>query len=180
MDKELNQTHKNLLNNSGFSIIEVMIAFMLFAIFTVAFVSTISTNITDSELMAKDLKLATLCEKKLNEVLIDPPEFNSTMEDFKETKAFDDTELSDYKFTLEFKKMTIPDFSKLLNTGEEDQEKKKDSAIQGIIFDKMKENVEKILWQVRVTVFEKESEYKYQLSTWIMNTDAKVKLNFNF
>jgi hypothetical protein len=44
------------------------------------------------------------------------------------------------------------------------------------IFNVFKENMEKMLWQVEVTVKNKTNESKFKLSTWLYNQNADVQI----
>ena len=52
--------------------------------------------------------------------------------------------------------------------------------MQKIIFDNFRDNLEKIVWQLKVTITNKVTEYNYTLSTWVVNDKEKVKLNLSF
>jgi formamidopyrimidine-DNA glycosylase len=62
-----------------------------------------------------------------------------------------------------------------------DKENIKDDDKQQIleqrIFKVFKENMEKILWQIEVTVQNKQSKEQFKLSTWIYNQNADVKID---
>ena len=49
-----------------------------------------------------------------------------------------------------------------------------------MVFEKLKKNMEKILWQVKVTTTNTETDYKYELTSWITNSEAKLDTNFGF
>lgn len=171
------------INELGFTLFEVMIALTLFAVFSSAFLVSQGYNLADSELIREDLKLQTLCEKKMGEFLLDTPPFTNASEDLKETKSFEEKDLDDYEWTLELKKMSVPDFTKLAPQKSDDEEAEIDDGnqqkIEAMIHEKMKENFEKLLWQVRITVRNKKTKYNYELSTWVLNSKEKVQLNLN-
>lgn len=178
----------------GFSLIEVMIAVTLFTVFASAYLVSQGYNLSDSALSEEQLKLHALCERQLNEVLINPPRYTNAMENLKETKNFEEEEWGDYNYTIEWKRLKVPDFSKIfMSQGaeqgkesdndnkyyDEDSGKQRDSSLEKLVFDKLKENMEKIVWQVRITVSNKETKYGYSLSRWVTNYDEPVQLNLN-
>jgi prepilin-type N-terminal cleavage/methylation domain-containing protein len=181
---------KLVSQNFGFSLIEVMIALTLFAVFVSAYLVSQGYNVTDASLNQEQLILHELCEQKINEYYYNPPTFNNTQENLKETKAFENKEFSNYSYTIEMKRLKVPDFAKIFaskNQGSdaEDSESKyfdednasRNKSFETIVFNKMKENVEKIIWQVRVTVTNKETKYSYSLSSWLTNYNEPLDVN---
>src|SRR5690606_1834503 len=142
-------------------------------------------------------KLQLLCERKINEIHLDPPKFTNVTENFKETKSFEKDpsgeDYSNYEYTLELKKLTIPDFAQLFSqkdgTTEEAQDSyegdyynentksQRNTSLETMVFEQLRKNIEKIIWQVRVTVTNKETKYSFSLSTWVTNYNEKVQLN---
>jgi hypothetical protein len=49
-----------------------------------------------------------------------------------------------------------------------------------MVFEELKKNIEKIVWQARVTVTNKETKYSYSLSTWLTNYNEKIQINVGF
>src|SRR3989338_5096007 len=171
------------IKQSGFTLMEVLIALTLFAVFASAFLVSQGYNLSDSTLMREDLMLQTLCEKTINQLILDPPEFTNATEDLKETKQFEEKDFEDYEYLLEIKKMEVPDFTKLQPAKPEGEAEDYDTGdqqkIETLIYEKMKENFEKLIWQIRVTVKNKKTKYSYSLSTWVLNSKEKVQLNLN-
>ncbi len=183
----------------GFTLLEVMIALTLFALFASAFLVSQGYNVSDSALSEEQLKLRMLCEQKMNEVLIKPPPFSNAMQDLKETKTFEEKEYQGYTWTVEWKRLKVPDFAKLFaagmqgkdgeNTGEDANkyyddansgQRNQNQGLEKMVFEKLKENLERVLWQVRFTVTNKETKYSYSLSRWMTNHAEPVQLNLNF
>lgn len=189
---------QSLRNNSqkGFSLIEVLIAITLFAFFVTAFLTAQGYNVSDSQLSEQQLVLQQLCERKINELYLDPPKFQNISTELKETKKFDEAELAEFEYTLEIKKLTIPDFAQLFgqkggvseegenayegNYLDEGNKNKRNSALEKLVFEELKKNIEKMVWQARVTVTNKETKYSYSLSTWLTNYNEKIQLNVGF
>lgn len=191
MDESLKTT-----NEKGFSLLEVMIAITLFSFFITAFLTSQGYNISDSALSEEQLRLQSLCERKINELYLDPPKFNNVTKDLKETKTFEEKENSDYEYTLEIKPLMMPDMAQLFGqkdgTTEEAQDSyegdyfndnskaSRNSGIEKMVFSELKKNIEKIIWQARVTVTNKETKYNYTLTTFLTNTNERIQLNIGF
>lgn len=174
MDKRLGQ--------NGFSLIEVLIALTIFSIFVAAFLTSQGYNITDSINMKEEMALRNLAEYKINEVILNLPEFNESVNNRKEKKDFDLEGYKNYSYEVTFKKMVVPDFSQLITSGEaesaEEQAANQESAgVQKIVMEKMKENIEKIIWQVQVTITNKDNDFSYTVSTWVSDPKARIELN---
>lgn len=183
-------------SEKGFSLLEVMIAITLFAFFVTAFLTSQGYNVDDSRLSEEQLVLQQLAERKITELVLDPPKFNNTTANLKETKTFEEADFKGYEYTLEIKKVTIPDFAQLFaqqgqdnadaqngdqsdyyNEGTKNQ---RNAALEKMIFEELKKNIERILWQARVTITNKETKYTYTLSTFLTNYNEKVQLNVGF
>lgn len=183
-------------NQSGFSLLEVMIAIAIFAFFVTAYFTGQGYNVEDSVLSEEQLRLQQLAEQKINELVLDPPKFQNVVGTLKETKQFEDKEFSGYEYTLELKKLTIPDFAQLFaqkgGTTEEaqdsydgdyfndSQQSKRNTGLEKLVFEELKKNIEKIVWQARITVVNKETKYNYSLSTFLTNHNERVQLNISF
>jgi prepilin-type N-terminal cleavage/methylation domain-containing protein len=175
----------------GFSLLEVMIAITLFAFFITAFLSSQSYNVADSGLSEQQLMLQSLAERKINELLLNPPKFTNADANMKETKKFEEQDLQDYEYTTEMKKLTIPDFGQLFtqqNAKEASGDKENDylasgnqgnrnSALEKLVCEELKKNIERIIWQVRITVRNKQTDYSYTLSTFLTNYNERIQLN---
>ena len=44
----------------------------------------------------------------------------------------------------------------------------------------LKKNIERVIWQARVTVTNKETKYNFTLSTFLTNHNEKIQLNIGF
>ncbi|MFY7992238.1 MAG: type IV pilus modification PilV family protein [Bacteriovoracaceae bacterium] len=186
------------LGQKGFSLLEVMIALTLFSIFIASYLVSQGYNVSDSALNEEQLMLQQLCEVKLNELYINPPKFtNVTASGIKETKKFEESEYSNYEYTVEIKKIELPDFGQLLgskgNASDEMTEQSEDndyyndankaqrnSSTEKMVFDTLKKNIERIIWQARITVTNKETKYSYALSTYLTNYNEQVQLQIGF
>ncbi len=173
-----------------------MIAFMLFTIFVTAFLTGTGYNVTDSAASEEQLLLQSLCERKINELFLDPPKFENMMSSgLKETKTFEEKSFSDYEYTLEIKKLTIPDMSQLFAEKGGSSSEAQDaydgdyfneeggsrnsgkSGIEKMVFEELRKNIEKIIWQARVTVVNKQTRAAWSLSTYLTNYNERVQIN---
>lgn len=176
---------------SGFSLLEVMIAITLFAFFISAFLTSQGYNVSDSEVSEQQLILHGLAERTMNELLINPPRFSNATQDTKEKKKFEETDLANFEYELEIKKLVIPDFGQLFggkNNNEDsdnnyyssENQGNRDSNLEKLIFEQLKKNIERMLWQVRITVTNKDNGMSYSLSSYLTDYNQKVQLNVGF
>lgn len=169
------------LKNSqdGFSLMEVMIAVSIFAAFITAFVTAQTGNVVNSVQMNETVILLRLCENKINEAILNPPKFTNLTDKEVETKNFTTEGYKNYKYTIEYKKVEFPDFNAITGQTEEDTNRQgNDALVKKTLFKKLKENIEKIIWQVRVEVENTETSEKYELTSWVDNTNAQLDTNF--
>ncbi len=183
-------------SHSGFSLLEVMIALTLFGVFVSTFLVTQGYNVSDSALNEEQLLLHMLCDSKMQETLINPPRFTNALVDTKEVKSFEEKDYANYSYTVEWKKLKVPDFGKIFaanaaggggEAGEEggnyfddNQKGQRNNSVEKLVFDRMKENIERAVWQLRLTVTNKETNYSYTLSRWLTNYDEPIQLNLSF
>lgn len=187
---------RKIINHSGFSLLEVMIAITLFAFFVTAYLTSQGYNVEDSRLSEEQLILQQLAERKINELILDPPKFSNATANLIETKTFEESEFSGYEYTLEIKRLTIPDFAQLFSQKDGTTDEARDSYegdyfsdstkgqrnanLEKLVFEELRKNIEKILWQARVTVRNKETKYNYTLSTFLTNYNERIQLNIGF
>jgi prepilin-type N-terminal cleavage/methylation domain-containing protein len=163
-------------NNLGFTLMEVMIAIAIFSVFATVFVTGQGYNLLDSSKLKEDIRLKDLCENVMNDLITNPPELRDALTLSKETKDFEKT--PEYQYTVEYKKFFVPDMSKIMGKEKDnDQAEDKKALLEKRIFQVFKENMEKILWQVEVTVKNKLTNEEFKLSTWIYNQNAEVKID---
>ncbi len=169
------------IGNKGFSLMEVMIAMTMFSVFISAYLISQGGNIASSTLMSEEILLKNLAIEKINETILDPPVFTESLDGKKDTKTFDAPN-DGYSYEVYFKKLEVPDFEEVLMGGKSDDIKDNNQqvdAIKKLVFTQLKENIEKIIWQVQVTITNKETGFNFTLSTWIMNPDQPVELKIN-
>ena len=154
-----------------------MIAMMIFAFFITVFVATQGENLNDSMRMRQELIMQQLCESKINEIIIDPPEFREALTLTKEQKTFEENEA--FEYIIEYKRFEMPDLSKIKPSNKtEDGEDAGQSQVEKRIFDQVKDILKDAVWQVKVTVKEKETGFPFSLSTWLINENANVKFTY--
>ena len=170
-------------SNKGFSLVEVLIAVMSFAAFMAAFSLTQGNGLTDSERMKEEVNLHTLTEDMLTQIILDPPKFRKSLTLSPETKSFEKEGYENYQYTIEYRELELPDLSKLVDiaTGEEEEEDEDpesngDKAMKQKVFKRIQKNLQKIIWQVIVTVKNKTTGEEYSLSSWLTNSKAKIKV----
>jgi len=81
-----------ITNQKGFSLLEVMIAVTLFAFFVTAYLTSQGYNVEDSRLSEEQLILQQLAERKISELILNPPKFSNATANMVETKTFEETE----------------------------------------------------------------------------------------
>ncbi len=155
---------------------EVMIAIAIFAVFSTAFVTGFGYNLLDSGKLKEDILLKDLCENKINDIITNPPTLSDSLTLSKETKDVEGN--SDYQTIVEYKKLFVPDMTKINSDPESSQsdEEKQEKQLEKRIFTVFKENMEKMIWQVEVTVKNKTSGETFKLDAWIMNQNADVNI----
>lgn len=167
---------KNILKNqSGFTLMEVMIAIAIFTVFATVFITGQGYNLLDSTKLKEEMLMKDMAENKINEIIVNPPELSDSLTLSKQTKDVENN--SDYQYIIEYKKFFVPDMNKI--TGQEESKDKEESSqaqMEKRIFNIFKENMEKMIWQVEVTVKNKNSDSKFKLSTWLYNQNADVQI----
>lgn len=163
-------------NKSGFTLIEVMIAVSIFAVFSTVFVTGFGYNLLDSGKLKEDILLKDFCENKINDIITNPPTLADSLTLSKETKDVENN--SNYQTIVEYKKFFVPDMTKINDTSNESKsdEDNQQAAMEKRIFTVFKENMEKMIWQVEVTVKNKTSGETFKLDTWLYNPGADVKI----
>lgn len=163
MAKEL----RRILNTKGFTLIEVMISLAIFAVFASAYLTAQGFNVSDSRVMREELDLKRYAEMKINEIIVTPPELKDSLTLTKDTGKFEEDE--NFSYSIEYKKFIVPDLNKITGTDAEAQD-----PSESKIFENVKKNLEKIIWQVEVVIKNEVSERSYSVSTWLYNHQAQV------
>ena len=173
--KQLEKINSKINDTSGFTLIEVLIAMTIFTVFATMYVTSQGGNVADSTQMREEVILKSLAEQVINEIIIDPPELTDALLISKESKSFSSA-YEKYKYDIEYKKIIFPDLNKIMGSSNEDQES--DDPFQKSIFENVKKNMEKMIWQVQVTITNKETNFNYIISSWLFNHEVKVELNY--
>ena len=160
------------MNFKGFSLLEVLIAMTVFAIFLASYVISQGQNLSDSARLQEDIILRRLAEDIINQIILAPPELTGAITLVPVTKKFEG-EYQDYEYTIKYKKIELPNFFEF-------QEEKGNTAlkqtIRQTIYQGIKENIERILWQVAVTVKNTQNSSDYVISTWIKKPKEYVSI----
>lgn len=162
----------------GFSLLEVMIALTIFSVFVTVYIAAQGYNISDSTLLREEIRLKELCTRKINEIIVKPPQFREALTLTTEVTTFEDDK--NFEARITYKRLKIPDLNKIMGK-EEGEENSNDnnetgsSSIENNFMNKIKENMQEMIWQVEVQVVNKESKASYTLSSWLSNTEATVK-----
>jgi prepilin-type N-terminal cleavage/methylation domain-containing protein len=154
-------------NENGFTLVEVMIALAIFSVFVTAYLTAQGFNISDSTVMREELQLKRFAERKINELIVDPPELKESLTLKPDGGKFEDDE--NFTYEVKYTKFVLPDFEKIMGSSEEGQDPNEKK-----IFANIKKNLEKIVWQVEVTVTNGTSERSYSVATWLYNHQAQV------
>ncbi len=168
---KINTNHHQ--NSGGFALLEVLIATLLFALFAAVFVNSQSTNINISLSLDDEVRLKELAQMKLNEIILNPPDLTKSLTMTAKIKTFEN--YIDYEYKIEWKNFEIPDMEKIKGN-EESNEEKPSSPFEKILYEQISSNLKELIWQVRVTITNKQTKYHYSISTWILNNDAKVTM----
>ena len=163
-------------NNSGFTLLEVLIAITIFAFFSAAYLVTQGNNLSDSKQMRRETNLESIAVKLVNEIIVSPPEFSPSLLINPEGAYKKYEEDSAFEYRVEWSEFKIPDFNQLQGNEEgDDSSSNSQSLVQKSIFDNIKNNLEKI-WQLKVIVREADTKFSFDLSTWVL--DPKYKVQF--
>ncbi len=164
----------NKTMQKGFTLLEVLIAMGIFAFFTAAYVTRQSYNLSSSAHLRTENDLRTICQKIINEYVSTPRDFSESMLLAPETKTYEPDE--NFEYTIAWSKLKLPDFNQLLPEDQRVEEGAEGTAgVQKSLMDQIKNNLQEGLWQLKVTVKNKELNYSYSLSTWIENPKSPIK-----
>lgn len=170
-----------LTSEKGLTLLEVLIALTIFSATAAVLITTISYNLYSSILSKQDLKMHNLAEHKMNEVKVAPKEFTDATNNSEETGTFEIEGFKEYKYVVKIRRMELPNLAEILGQGEEESRvENQQRAMQRMIYDKIKLNLEEMVWQINVTVISPDGEQTYELNSWIEKTNAKIDTNFGF
>ena len=116
MAKEIKKTKLN----GGFTLLEVMIAMTVFSFFYVAYYVAQNQNVASSVIIREEIKLKELCTKKINEIIVKPPQFKESLTLTAEVTTFEEDK--NYEARVTYKRLKIPDIKKIMGKEEEDDE----------------------------------------------------------
>ncbi|MCY4524271.1 MAG: prepilin-type N-terminal cleavage/methylation domain-containing protein [Halobacteriovoraceae bacterium] len=157
--------------SEGFTLLEVLIALFIFAVFMASFVTSQGYSLNSSLRMRETIKLKELCQTKLNEIILTPPNYTESLTLTNEVSTFEDQ--SNYEFEIEYRRLEIPDPAKLNEEQQNEQESPLESKVTTRVINIMKE----VIWQVIVTVRNKETKESFDASAWLINNKAKINVS---
>ena len=172
--KFLRRLDSRQINQSGFTLIEVLIAVTIFAVFSSAYLVTQGNNLSDSQQIRRESVLEDIASELINKVIVAPPEFSKALllssandyTKFEENKA--------YEYRYEWHEFKIPDLSKIKGKDPNEQPDNQNDQVNKIVFDNIKVNLEAQIWQLTVIVREVDTKFSYDLSTWVLDRNHKV------
>jgi prepilin-type N-terminal cleavage/methylation domain-containing protein len=197
-----NKLHK--LQAQGFTLIEVMVALAVFAFFVTTYIASEGNILSTSLNLRQEQVLQKLCLNKLNEIILDPPLLDKSLTLAPIVGNFEKDGYIEYEFSIKYKILQLPDLSQLQgkpgsgnntsgggsggasgsNGGGYDNSQGsgngngKAGDLNEKVFTIIKDNIEKMLWQVEVKVNKKGEKFSYILSTLLQNDKAKVEIRF--
>ena len=177
MDEMNKKNFHLIISEKGMTLLEVTIAVAIFSYFISVFMVSQGYSIKDSIDLKEDIKLRELCLQIIDEKTITPPIFRESLTLTPETKKFEDDE--NYSYTIVWERIVIPDIQKMQGQDPSELEGKQEQsgALQKQIFDNVKKNLEKMIWQIEVTVKSELTGNKFLLSSWLYDDKAKVKFD---
>ena len=167
------------LESKGISLLELMIAMAITAIFGVVLLSGIGGNVFRSEEMRAELKVVELVEMKMNEMVLDPPTFKENLlTEFTEEKKFED--FPGYTYSIKLHPFMLADYLAALGQGPESEEYEEQGELYRRVFNLVSKNVQKMIWQLEVTVTHTESQLAHSVSTLLYDRDASIEWEGGF
>lgn len=169
------------INQKGFTLLEVLFALAIFGVFLVGISDTISYNVSSSIRIREDINLSNLAELKMNQVMLDRKDFTNATENDVDSGNFEIEGMEKYKYEVRIRKTEFPDLSEILGQdNEEDNNQRGIDPVTKIIFTKLKNNLEEMIWQVNVKIINTETNYSYELNSWINKSNPRLDTNFTF
>jgi len=165
---------QHVKHQAGFTILEVLIALTIFAVFASVYSMSQGHNYMSSTILRQDLKLQELCNNKLNEILLNPPVLQDSLTLTEDVKS--DENDRNIEYHVKYARFKIPDLNLILGTEDEDNSDT-NQAMAKRIGEQIKKNIEDSIWQVQVTVVDKTNNRSLALASWLTNRKAKIKLN---
>ena len=163
----------------GMSLVEVMIAMAITAIFGVVLLSGIGGNVFRSEEMRAELRVVELVEMKVHELVLDPPAFQETLlTEFTDEKKFDD--FPGHTYSISVRPFMLADYLAALGQGPDSEEYEEQGELYKRVFNLVTKNVQKMIWQVEVTVTHTESQRSHSVSTLLYDRDATIEWEGGF
>ena len=165
---------KNILERKGVSLLEMIIAMSIITIFGTVLLTGIGGNVFRSEEMRAELKMVELLELKINELIIDPPKFRKNLlEELTDEKEFED--FPGYTYSIKMHPFMFSEYLAALGQGPESEDFEDGGELYRRIYNLVSKNLQKMVWQVEVTVTHTESQRSQSVSTLLHNRDANIE-----
>lgn len=167
---------KCLSSNSGFTLFEVLIAISVFAIFFVVFSGSFFHNRSASIELNEELEMATLAQTTIKKILLEMPPLTESLHKSNKKEPFEEQELKDYYYTVEWSRLEFPNLVELNNITNQDDKSSQDKSMSNTIFKYVQEATKDVLWQLRVTVVHSITQKKYPISFWVKNPQKAISI----
>lgn len=162
-------------SEQGATLIEVMIALVIFSVFIAAYVASQGNILVKSTRMRTDAVLHDLAKQKMNEILLDPPDLRESLTLTTETKKFED--YPEYQYEIRWMRFKVPDLKKIQGSADQQESRNAQEEVQKRLQETVKKNLEELIWQVELTVKNTDSNLAYTVSSWLLNQKAKVNID---
>lgn len=175
--RPLKNSASKLSNQRGFTLIEVLIAVTIFAVFSSAYLVTQGNNLSDSTQIRRETVLEDIANQLINETIANPPEFTKSLliNPENDYKKFEENE--SYEYRIEWHEFKIPDLAKIQGKEPGQEADGQRDQVNQIVFDNVKRNLEQKIWQLVVIVREVETKFSFDLSTWVLNPTHKIEFS---
>lgn len=170
-------------DESGYLIIESLMALLLGATIAITFVFSSSSNITKSTLLRQELLIRAIAEERMNLLIENPPTFSErlTLTPEEETIEYKEDEgdtkyNKSYKMRTTYKRFELPSLDEIQGKDEKDSDD--NDQFSGKIMENIQKNLKELIWQVQIEVWDPENpDSRYALSTLLYNEKAQVKID---
>lgn len=168
-------------NQSGYLIIESLMALLLGATIAITFIFSSSSNLTKSTALRQELLIRSIAEERMNLLVENPPTYSErlTLTAEEETIEYKEDDgdpkyNKSYKLRTTYKRFELPGLDQI--QGKEEGEDNQDQ-FSAKIMDNIQKNLKELIWQVQIEVWDPENpESKATLSTLLYNDKAEVKI----
>lgn len=167
---------KFIYSKSGFSLFEVLVAISVFSIFFVVFSSSFFHNRSASIDLNEELKMSTLAQTIIKDVLVELPPLTESLNKSNKKQNFEDPNLKDYSYTIEWSRLEFPNLVELNNMANQGEDNNQNKSMINSVFKYVQEATKDVLWQLRVTVLNASSQKQYPITTWVKNPQKQISI----